>query len=201
MADSGRYFNARNTLFAAIAITLLGGYYVSQSPSPGPSSSAMSQATSEVPGLSLSLSQVSKDPPTLRVTLKNDHPDTTYSLLKWGTPLDAAALSTRVFKISDADSGAEVEQVLIQIRRKMPPGQDQLASVEPGAEESVEVVFNKPWMPEAKPARYKVKAEGTLKGVWDKVKSEVTDDETNEYTESPLAGKTYATNEVELVVE
>ncbi|KZM22044.1 uncharacterized protein EKO05_0007887 [Ascochyta rabiei] len=197
MADSGRYFNARNTTIAAIAITLLGGYYVSQSPS----SSAMSQTSSEVPGLSLSLAQVSKDPATVRVTLKNNHPDTPYSLLKWGTPLDAAALNTGVFKINNADSGAEVEQVIVQIRRKMPPGQNQLASVEPGAEESVEVVFDRPWMPEAKPAKYKVKAEGTLWGVWDKVKSEVTDDDTNEYTDSPLAGRTYATNEIELVVE
>lgn len=199
MAHFQRYFNARNTLIAAVAVTLLGGYYISQSPSP--SSFTMSQISSEVPGLSLSLSQISKDPPTLRVTLKNDHPDATYTLLKWGTPLDAAALNTGVFKIRDAHSGAEIEQVMVQIRRKMPPGQDQLASVEPGAEESVEVVFDRPWMPETKPAKYKVKAEGLLKGAWDKVKSEVTDHDTSEYTESPLAGKTFMTNEVELVVE
>jgi hypothetical protein len=29
----------------------------------------------------------------------------------------------------------------------------------------------------------------------------VTDHETNEYTQSPLAGKTFKTNEVELIVE
>jgi hypothetical protein len=83
----------------------------------------------------------------------------------------------------------------------MPPGQSQLAGVKPGAEETVDVVFNRPWMPEAKPATYKVRAEGSWKGAWDKPKSEVTDDETNEYTESPLAGKTFVTNQVELVVE
>lgn len=83
----------------------------------------------------------------------------------------------------------------------MPPGQNQLACVEPGAEESIEVVVDRPWMPDTKPAKYRVKAEGKLWGVWDKVKSEVTDHDTNEYTESPLAGRTYATNEVELIVE
>ena len=142
-----------------------------------------------------------EDPPTLRVTLKNDHPSATYTLLKWGTPLDDAALNTGVFKITDASSGAEVEQLTMQIRRRMPPGQSQLAGVKPGEEESVEVVFNRPWMPEAKPASYRVRAEGTLKGAWDKGKEEVSDDETNEYTESPLAGKTFVTNEVVLVVE
>ena len=101
----------------------------------------------------------------------------------------------------DAASGAEVEQLTMQIRRRMPPGQSQLAGVKPGEEESVEVVFNRPWMPEAKPASYRVRAEGTLKGAWDKGKEEVSDDETNEYTESPLAGKTFVTNEVVLVVE
>ncbi|KAF2628362.1 hypothetical protein BU25DRAFT_34107 [Macroventuria anomochaeta] len=199
MAGFQRYFNARNTLIAAVVITLFGGYYISQSPSP--SSFTMSQTSSEVPGLSLSLSQISKSPPTLRVTLKNDSPDTPYTLLKWGTPLDDAALNTGVFKITDADSGAEVEQVTLQIRRKMPPGQDQLAGVNPGEEGSIEVVFDRPWMPETKPAKYKVKAEGLLKGIWDRPKSEVTDDDTNEYTESPLAGRIFITNEVELVVE
>lgn len=161
----------------------------------------MSQSSSEVPGLSISLAQVSKDPPTLRVTLKNDHKDTPYTILKWGTPLDAAALNTGVFRITDADSGAEVEQTTLQIRRRMPPGQSQLAGVKPGEEEHVEVVFDRPWMPDTKPAKYKVHAQGLLKGAWDKPKSEVTDDETNEYTESPLAGKTFKTNEVELIVE
>jgi hypothetical protein len=199
MADFRRYFNTRNTLIAAVAITLFGGYYITQSPNP--SSFTMSQTSNEIPGLSLSLSQISKDPPTLRVTLKNENKDTPYTLLKWGTPLDDAALNTGVFKITNADSGAEVEQLTLQIRRKMPPGQDQLAGVKPGEEENVDVVFNRPWMPETKPAKYKVKAEGLLKGAWDKVKSEVTDEETNEYTESPLAGKTFKTNEIELAVE
>ncbi|KAJ4325747.1 hypothetical protein N0V94_000507 [Neodidymelliopsis sp. IMI 364377] len=198
MADFQRYFNARNVLISAVAVTLFGGYYLSQAPSP---ISTMSQTSSEVPGLSLSLSQISKDPPTLRVTLKNDSPDTPYTLLKWGTPLDNAALNTGVFTITDADSGAEVEQLILQIRRKMPPGQSQLIGVKPNAEESVDVVFDKPWMPETKPAKYKVKAEGTLAGVWDKVKSEVTDDETNEYTEGPFSGRSFKTNEVELIVE
>ncbi|KAF3048459.1 hypothetical protein E8E11_007090 [Didymella keratinophila] len=199
MADFQRYFNTRNTLIAAVAVTLLGGYYISQAPSP--SSFTMSQTSSEVPGLSISLSQISRDPPTLRVTLKNDNDDTPYTLLKWGTPLDDAALNTGVFKITDAGSGAEVEQLTLQIRRKMPPGQSQLAGVKPGEEESVEVVFSRPWMPEKKPAKYKVHAQGLLKGAWGKEKSEVTDDETNEYTQSPLAGKTFKTNEVELIVE
>lgn len=83
----------------------------------------------------------------------------------------------------------------------MPPGQSQLAGIAPGEEESIEVVFDRPWMPETKPAKYKVHAQGLLKGAWDKAKSEVTDDETNEYTNSPLAGKTFQTNEVELIVE
>lgn len=199
MADFQRYFNARNTLIAAVAVTFFGGYYISQAPSP--SSFTMSQTSSELPGLSISLSQISKDPPTLRVTLKNDNDNTPYTLLKWGTPLDDAALNTGVFKITDASSGAEVEQLTLQIRRRMPPGQSQLTGVKPGEEESVEVVFNRPWMPETKPAKYKVHAQGLLKGAWDKSKSEVTDDETNEYTESPLAGKTFKTNEVELIVE
>jgi hypothetical protein len=199
MAEFRRYCNGRNAVIAAFAVTILGGLYVFQSPSS--SSPTMSTRSSDVPGLEFTLAQTSKDPPSLSVTFKNNDPKTTYTLLTWDTPLDSAALNTGVFSIVDADTGKDVEQMVMQIRRLMPPQDDQFVSLAPGEKETVEVVFDRPWMPEEKPAKYKVKAEGEFKGLWDKKKSEVTAAEIDEYIASPFSGRKFATNEVELSVE
>lgn len=156
----------------------------------------MSHTTNDVPGLEFKLTQTSRAPPTLLVTLKNNNPDTPYTLLKWGTPLDSAALNTGVFKIFNAKSGDEVEQMVLQINRKMPPPHEELITIAPGTEEEIKVVFDKPWMPEQKPAMYKIKAVGDFKGVWSKYGGDVTEDELNAYVDSPFSGKRFATNEV-----
>jgi hypothetical protein len=199
MSELRRYWNARNAAIAAVAVTIFGGFYIFQSPSS--SSPTMSTRSHDVPGLEFTLAQTSKDPPSLSVTLKNSSPKTTYTLLTWGTPIDASALNTGVFSIVDSKTGKDVEQITMQIRRLMPPSDDQFVSLAPGQKKSVEVVFNRPWMPEDKPAKYKVKAEGEFGGLWDKKKSEVTGDEIDEYTNSPFSGRKFATNEVELSVE
>lgn len=159
-----------------------------------------SSVANGVPGLDFKLTQSSRSPPALTVTLKNNSPDTPYTILKWGTPLDSAALNTGVFTILDESSGAEVEQMVLQINRKMPPGDDQIVTVAPGTQEELEVVFDKPWMPEGKPAKYKVKAEGEFKGVWDRYGSDVKESDLNAYANSPFSGKKFATNEVVMEV-
>lgn len=196
------FWNTRSIVITGVAITLLGALYVHQFDTPisftMPKSS--SSASDGVPGLEFKLAQISRNPPSLRVTLKNTSPDTPYTILKWGTPLDSAALNTGVFSITDEKSGDEVQQFVLQINRKMPPAQEELVTVAPGTEEAIEVVFDKPWMPDAKPAKYKVKAEGEFKGVWGNYGNEVTEDELNAYIESPFSGKKFSTGEIVMEV-
>ncbi|KAF2851754.1 hypothetical protein T440DRAFT_467536 [Plenodomus tracheiphilus IPT5] len=194
----GSFWNKRNAIISGIAITFLGTYYIYQSPTP--LNFSMSKTSSEVPGLEFRLAQISRSPPTILVTLKNTSPDTPYTLLKWGTPLDSAALNTGVFSIVGEEDGEEVKQFVLQINRKMPPAQEEVVTLAPGTEEEVEVVFDKPWMPENKPAKYKVKAVGDFKGVWDKYGSDVTEENLYAYIESPFSGKKFATNEVVMEV-
>jgi hypothetical protein len=196
------FWNRRTAVITGVAITLLGAYYVYQSPTSisYTMSNSGSSASNGVPGLEFKLSQDSRNPPSLLVTLKNNNPDTPYTLLKWGTPLDSAALNTGVFKIVNEESGEELEQAVLMINRKMPPPQEELITIAPGTQEELSVVFDKPWMPEQKPAKYKVKAEGDFKGVWNKYGDDVTEDELNAYIESPFSGKKYATNEVVMEV-
>ncbi|CBX98758.1 hypothetical protein IAQ61_007621 [Plenodomus lingam] len=195
----GSFWNKRNAVISGIAITILGTYFVYQSPTP--LNFSMSKTSSDVPDLEFRLSQTSSSPPTILVTLKNTSPDTPYTLLKWGTPLDSAALNTGVFSIVGEEDDEEVKQFVLQINRKMPPAQEEVVTLVPGTEKEVEVVFDKPWMLERKPAKYKVKAVGDFKGLWDKDASDVTEQNLYAYIESPLSGKKFATNEIVMEVE
>jgi hypothetical protein len=192
------FWNTRSAVITGVAITLLGGFYIYQSPT---SYTMTGTSTSNgVPGLEFTLTQTARNPPSLLVTLKNNSPDKPYTLLKWGTPLDSAALNTGVFTITNEEDGSEVEQMVLMINRKMPPPQEELVTVAPGTEEEIQVVFDKPWMPQQKPAKYKVKAEGDFKGIWDKYGGDVTEAELNAYIDSPFSGKKFSTNEVVMEV-
>jgi hypothetical protein len=195
-----KFWTSRSAIITGVAITLLGGYYIYQSPTSYTMSSSGSSTSNGVPGLQFKLTQTARNPPSLLVTLKNNNPDTPYTLLKWGTPLDSAALNTGVFTITNEEDGSEVEQVVLMINRKMPPPQEELVTIAPGTEEEIQVVFDKPWMPEKKPAKYKVKAEGDFKGIWDKYGGDVTEAELNAYIDSPFSGKKFSTNEVVMEV-
>jgi hypothetical protein len=181
------FWTTRSALTAVFAITLLGTFYVYQSPSSP--SYTMSASTSSGPSLEFTLSQSSHTPPTLLVTLKNTSPDKPYTLLKG------------VFTIVHADSGEEVQQAGLMINRKMPPPREELVTIVPGGKEEVSVVFDKPWMPEQKPAKYKVKAEGKYLGVWDRDGSDVSEEDSNAYVESSFSGKTFGTEEVVMEVQ
>lgn len=189
-------WNLRIALLTGLAVTLLGAFYVYQSPSPLDFTIPHRTSGNGLPGLELSLSQKSRDPPTLLVTVENNHSDTTYTVLKWNTPLDLYALDAGVFNIVDETSHREIEQAIIHITRKMPPPPNQLLTLAPGMREEVEIVFNRPWMPERRPAKYRVSAEGVFKGAWAKHRDELTKDKLYAFAESPFSGRRFATNEV-----
>jgi hypothetical protein len=195
-------WTTRTALLTGLVISLLGAFYVYQSPTPlnfsmpHPTSSSAS-----IPGLEFTLSQISRSPPTLLITLKNTSPDTPYTVLKWNNPLDSSALNSGVFTITDVESGEEVKQTILQINRKMPPPQESLVTLAPGTEEEAEIIFDKQWMPERKPARYKVRAQGVWKGVWGKYGDEVTKEELHDYAGSPFSGWRFVTNQVIMEVD
>lgn len=194
--------NTRTALVAVSAVTILGALYFFHAP-PSPALTGMASAATAVdavPGLEFKLSQISRNPPSLLVTLKNTNPSSPFTILKWGTPLDPQAANLGVFKLVDTETGKDVPVPVIKINRKMPPSQEDLVTVAPGTEEATEVVFNKAWMPEKRPAKYKVKAEGAFGAVWDRYGG-LTESDLEAYSESPLSGRTFSTNEVSMRVE
>ncbi|KAF2180964.1 hypothetical protein K469DRAFT_267757 [Zopfia rhizophila CBS 207.26] len=174
--------NGRTAIITALAVTILGSLYLIYSPSSSTFQMSDSKPAEEQPashypisGLEFKLSQISKSPPSLLVTLKNTHWKSTYTVLKWDTPLDPIAPQLGVFKMVDADTGEEIGIPRIMVNRMLPPPRDALQEVAAGTEHAIEVVFDKPWMPEKKPAKYKIKVQGTFRAVWEKAASEISD--------------------------
>jgi hypothetical protein len=159
-----------------------------------------STASQSVPGLEFTLSQKSKNPPSVLVTLKNKSPSSTYTILKWNTPLDSHAANLGVFKFLDEKTGEEIKTDKLMLRRKMPIEQDQLQEIAPGTEHTTEVSFTQPWMPDA-PAKLKVHVEGTFAAVWEKAVGDVQESELEAYTNSPFNDRTFTSEEALLVVE
>ncbi|KAF2123100.1 hypothetical protein BDV96DRAFT_14322 [Lophiotrema nucula] len=214
--------NTRTAAVTALACAVLGTIYLYYSPSPiSLNFRKMSKPTTQPPPLTFKLSQISKSPPSVLVTLRNSSPSTTFTLLRWGTPLDPQALNLGVFRLwklpttststssnsSDQKENGEDEQVeeeeeikidRLMISRKFPPSKDDLLEIGPGEEYAVEVVLDRPWMPSTTPARYKVKVEGEIKGLWEKRAGEVRGEELEDYAENRLG---FESDAVVIVVE
>ncbi len=197
------FLSNRTTFALGLTFTLLAAFYFYQFQDTFSvtMSSTNPNSSNDVPGLEFEFFTMTQNQnrPSLLVTLRNTHPDTPYTILSWGTPFDPAALNTGIFTLVDNETGNEVEQVILQINR-MSPSRNDLITIAPRIEETIEVVFDKPWMPEKKLAKYTVKAEGSFTGAWKKHKSDVTQDELDDYLNSPLNGKRFTTNEAVLEV-
>ncbi|EDU43032.1 hypothetical protein L13192_04929 [Pyrenophora tritici-repentis] len=183
-----------------LSLTLLLSFYIYQSPTSLTFTTPHLQTTNGIPGLTFSLSQISTSPPALLVTLQNNHPETTYTLLKWATPLDASALDTGVFSITTAD-GKAVEQVVRRITRKMPPPPNQIVELAPGRNVSREVLFDKSAAVVTGMGKYRVEAKGVWKGGWARNRAEITTKDLWAFGESEFAGSRFVIDGVEMIVE
>ncbi|KAL1592805.1 hypothetical protein SLS60_011221 [Paraconiothyrium brasiliense] len=193
--------NGRTALIAVSAVTLLGAIFYFNG-----SSSSIFNMTSDntaegVPGLEFKLSQISRNPPSLLITLKNNNPSAPFTLLKWNTPLDPQAANLGLFKLVDEETGKEIPTDGLKVNRLMPPSEEDLVTVAPGTEEAHEVVMNKPWLPEKKPATYKVSVSGKFFGVWDKYGGDLKTSDLEAYADSPFHGRQFSSNEVSMRVE
>lgn len=83
----------------------------------------------------------------------------------------------------------------------MPPSTDDLLEISPQTESAIEVIFDKPWMPQKKPAKYQVQAMGNFYAVWEKPANEVKESELAAYSNSPFHNRPFGTDETQLVVE
>ncbi|KAG8162046.1 hypothetical protein KVR01_007811 [Diaporthe batatas] len=116
--------------------------------------------------LEVSLAQASPaDTPRLSVSVKNTHPSTTLTLLRWDSPLDPLALQLGLIAVTPAGgASAPLDMPTIQIRRAMPPDAESLVTLRPGESASSVVELRDSFVPRDTWAQGKAKI--GMRGSW-----------------------------------
>ncbi|KAL8291211.1 hypothetical protein RB597_005471 [Gaeumannomyces tritici] len=130
--------------------------------------------------LGVSVSQSAASPPTLAVKVVNGN-DVPVTVLTWDSPLDPAALSLGLVRVTPAGAAAPLELPTLMFRRIMPPAPEQLVTIEPGAAVEREIVLRDEVVPADKlfgsggsPARVALK--GRWACVWVKRRDDISDE-------------------------
>ncbi|KAH8198799.1 hypothetical protein TruAng_007022 [Truncatella angustata] len=133
---------------------------------------------------------------TLTFSVTNNH-DAPITILKWETPLDPLALKVGKVKLfAPADSNDALDFPTIQVRRKMPPGQDQLVTILPGDTKESSVELDVPFFPvDQLKGDVKITCQGRWVSAWQKTADEISPKELEELN----AGDEALSGEYEMV--
>ncbi|KAK2057237.1 hypothetical protein LY76DRAFT_594374 [Colletotrichum caudatum] len=96
--------------------------------------------------LAVRIRQTSTSPPTLALSVTNNH-GIPLTILRWKTPLDPLAIQLGLVYITPEGGSEPIELPTIELRRVMPPPQDALVTLQPGEREEQEVVLKEPIVP------------------------------------------------------
>ncbi|KAI1769937.1 hypothetical protein F4818DRAFT_434771 [Hypoxylon cercidicola] len=106
----------------------------------------MSGSGNVIPKLQVSVRQVSVTPPKLEIAVTNTHAEPV-TVLTWNSPLDPLALQLGLLSFVPAGSDGPIDIPTIQVRRKMPPGADSLATIGAGQTREQELELREPIVP------------------------------------------------------
>jgi hypothetical protein len=125
--------------------------------------------------VAISLSSA-ESPLTVKVTIRNDSPDKTFSFLSWDSPFDPQAINTGVLSLKDAETGEAIESPGMKLNRMMPPPRDELVEIAPGSSATKELKLKSPWIP-TDGKKYQLHLRGNWRAAWAKAAADVSDGE------------------------
>jgi hypothetical protein len=149
--------------------TLATFYHLSSSQT----SSTMSPNQAPLGDVAISLSPA-QSPLTLKVTIRNDSPDKTFSFLTWDSPFDPQAINTGVLCLKDAETGDTIDSPGMKLNRMMPPPRDDLVEISPGSSATKELELKSPWIP-TDGKKYRLHLQGNWRAAWAKAAADVSD--------------------------
>lgn len=122
--------------------------------------------------------QLSSEPSssTIKVSVHNQHPSQTYSLLVWDTPLDPQAMNMGALTLEDVETDGSVPGPDMKVNRLLPPPRDALIEIPPKSACSRDIALTSPWIP-TDGKLYRVQVQGRWKAVWAKSVAQITDEE------------------------
>lgn len=166
-----------------------------------PQNSIMASLSSDQPSLrdvAVELSSA-ENPNTVKITIRNDSPDKTFSFLSWDSPFDPQAINTGVLCLKDAETGDEIPSPGLKLNRMLPPPRDDLVEISPGSSSSKELDLKSPWIP-TDGKKYQVQLRGNWRAAWAKAATDVSDRELGSFG-SDGSSNAFESDEVELQLE
>ncbi|ORY60063.1 uncharacterized protein BCR38DRAFT_412268 [Pseudomassariella vexata] len=123
--------------------------------------------------LEISVRKASASPPKLAISVTNTH-DQSLTVLKWDSPLDPLVIQLGHLKITPVGADGPLDIPIIQVRRIMPAGKDQLVTIEPGETKEHEIELKETIVPLDKLAGgARIVCEGEWTSVWQSKLEEV----------------------------
>ncbi|KAI8203695.1 hypothetical protein K4K52_005241 [Colletotrichum sp. SAR 10_76] len=128
----------------------------------------MADSSSFLSNLEVSVSQSASSPPSVKVSVKNTHPDTPVTIIKWNSPLDPIVLGLGQVSVTPAGASEPMHIAAIKVGRKMPPGPESLVTLKPGESAENVVELREPRVPGDvwKAGKAKVSLKGRWMAVW-----------------------------------
>lgn len=117
-----------------------------------------------------------QSPLTVKVTIRNDSPDKTFSFLSWDSPFDPQAINTGVLCLKDAETGEEIAGPGMKLNRMLPPPRDDLIEISPGSSSTKELGLSSPWIP-TDGKKYQIQLRGNWRAAWAKAAADISDRE------------------------
>ena len=147
-----------------------------------PSDPEMAERDSVGPlsNLVVSVRQVNKNPLTIALKVMNTGTEPV-TILTWESPLDVLALQLGLLSITPSGASSPLDLPRIQLRRKAPPDEDQLVTLEAGQSEEREIALKEPIISSNDLAgdgkgKAKVKCRGRWMSVWPVKRNGVSDE-------------------------
>jgi len=159
-----------------------------------------SLSTDQAPLRDVTVELASAEAPlTVKVTIRNDSPDKTFSFLTWDSPFDPQAVNTGILSLKDAETGNEIEGPGLKLNRMLPPPRDDIVEITPGSSATRELGLRSPWVP-TDGKTYQLQLRGSWRAAWAKAAADVSDREL-ESIGSNGSAKTFQSGHLEMQLQ
>ena len=135
----------------------------------------MSSSGRTLQQLAVSLRQSSSSASGVAIKVTNTGKEAV-TILRWESPLDPLALQLGLLSLTPAESTEPLKTAVINVSRQLPPDEESLVTLEPGASKENEILFRDPIVPldQIKGKKIAVACKGRWVRVWSGRRSDLS---------------------------
>ncbi|TEA14274.1 putative secreted protein [Colletotrichum sidae] len=132
------------------------------------------QSSGALSNLNIRIRQPSTSPPTVALSVTNDH-TSPITLLRWNSPLDPLVLQLGILTVTPEGEDTPLHIDAIQLRRLMPPPDNDIVTLLPGESSEQEVILRETILPFDKLGKTpRVAVKGRWHAVWPTTRDQIS---------------------------